>query len=64
MVYINCKTQYGVETVDMFETRREANKMVVEYNMSDPSHYYYYLSNRPTKEWRKDLETSKSSNPA
>ena len=39
-----------LETVDEFETRREARAMLTEYRMSDPSGSYY-LSSRPCKEW-------------
>jgi hypothetical protein len=51
MRYINIKTSYGVETIDQFETYKEALKMVKEYNLSDP-YNYYYISQRCTKEWR------------
>ena len=39
------------ETVDEFETRKEALEMVREYSMSDPS-AHYYLSSRPCRSWR------------
>lgn len=52
MKYINTKTSYGVETVDQFETYKEAKEMVKEYNLSD-SYNYYYISQRCTKEWSK-----------
>ena len=51
MTYINCRTQYGVETVDEFSTRKEARAMLKEYIMSAPG-MGYYLSQRCTKEWR------------
>lgn len=51
--YINIKSSFhGVETVDEFTTRKEANKMLREYQMADRSQYYY-TSQRSTKEWRK-----------
>ena len=39
-----------LETVDEFETRREARAMLTEYRMSDPSGSFY-LSSRPCKDW-------------
>ena len=53
MIYIQRKdTQFHtLETVDQFETRKEAHKMLVEYSMSDP-YAHYYLSQRACKEWR------------
>ena len=51
MTYINIKNNNEVETVDEFETRKEALKMVREYNTSD-SYNNYYVSSRCTKEWR------------
>lgn len=51
MVYINMKSSYGVETVDEFETMKEARAMVREYNLGD-SYNHYYTSSRSTKEWR------------
>lgn len=53
MVYINVKYNNTVETVDEFTTRKEALKMVKEYNLSD-RYSNYYISNRSTKEWRKN----------
>ena len=38
------------ETVDEFETRKEALEMVREYRVSDPS-ANFYLSTRPCKDW-------------
>lgn len=51
MTYINVKTSQGVETVDQFESRKEAGIVLKEYQMSDP-HNHYYLSERSTKAWR------------
>lgn len=51
MIYINMKQNNEVETVDEFETYKEAKAMVKEYNLSD-SYNNYYLSQRSTKEWR------------
>jgi len=41
-----------LETVDQFETRKEAREMLREYQLSDP-YATYYLSQRPCKEWNK-----------
>lgn len=51
MIYIQRKDKYGLETVDEFETRREARKMLAEYQFSDHS-AEYYLSERPCKAWK------------
>lgn len=40
-----------LETVDEFETRKEARAMLSEYCMADP-YAEYYLSSRPCKDWR------------
>jgi len=49
-IFIQRKDSQYLETVDQFETRREAIEMLAEYQMSDP-YGYYYLSSRPCKEW-------------
>ena len=51
MTYVNIKVEGVVETVDQFETYREARKVCKEYNFSD-STQTYYTSSRSTKEWR------------
>lgn len=51
MVYINRLGQGYRETVDQFETRKEARAMLVEYRLSDPSGHYY-LSQRCCKGWK------------
>ena len=48
--YIQRKDGRDLETVDEFETHKEAVAMVTEYRMSDPS-ARYYLSTRPCKSW-------------
>ena len=48
--YIQRKGEYQLETVDEFETRKEAREMVAEYRMSDPN-AHYYLSQRCCKDW-------------
>ena len=51
MKYIQRKDNNGIETVDEFETMKEARKMVKEYSISDYS-ADYYISQRPCKDWR------------
>ena len=50
MIYINMKQSGKVETVDQFETYREARAMLTEYRQAfhDAN---LYLSQRATKEW-------------
>jgi hypothetical protein len=49
--YIQRRDRNGVETVDEFDTRKEALAMVKEYRISDP-YANYYLSSRACKAWR------------
>lgn len=49
--YIQRKDSNGLETVDEFDTRKEARQMIKEYRMSDPS-AHFYLSSRCCKSWR------------
>ncbi len=49
-VYINRLGNGYRETVDEFETRKEARAMLIEYRMADPS-ANHYLSSRPCKGW-------------
>jgi len=51
MVYIQRKDSNGLETVDQFETRKEARAMIKEYALSDYS-AEYYLSTRACKDWQ------------
>lgn len=51
MTYIQRNGDGCLETVDEFETRKEARLMLVEYRISDPS-AQYYMSQRACKEWR------------
>ena len=53
MKYINMKGNYGIETVDEFETYREALKMLREYRIAD-DYNHYYISQRCTKDWKED----------
>ena len=49
--YIQRKDSRQLETVDEFETRKEAQAMLSEYRLSDPC-AMYYLSPRPCKAWK------------
>jgi len=55
MIYINRKDDFGnLETVDEFnQERKYAKEMLKEYRLSDPS-AYYYMSQRPCKDWQLD----------
>lgn len=49
--YIQRKDGKDLETVDEFETFKDAKAMVNEYRMSDKS-AEYYISSRACKAWR------------
>ena len=49
--YINLKGAYR-ETVDEFDTRKEAIAMLCEYRFAYPG-LNYYLSTRCCKDWKK-----------
>ena len=51
MKYIQRKEGRDVETVDEFETMKEAREMVKEYRISDNT-AHYYISSRCCKDWR------------
>lgn len=51
MFYIQRKDRRGLETVDEFETLKEARAMVKEYRASDSS-AWYYVSRRACKAWK------------
>ena len=51
MWYINIKTNGSVETVDEFETAKEARAMRIEYQMGDSTNLYY-LSKKCTLDWK------------
>jgi len=51
MKYINIKNNNGVETVDQFETKKEAAEMLLEYRKSD-SYNHYYISQKSTNNWK------------
>jgi len=55
MVYVQRKDSQQLETVDEFETYKEARKMVAEYRLSDPC-ADYYLSSRACRDWNKSEE--------
>ena len=40
----------GLETVDQFDSRKEARAMLVEYSLSDPA-ADYYISSRACRAW-------------
>jgi hypothetical protein len=51
MKYIQRKDESQLETVDEFETLKEAREMLKEYRLADPS-AAYYISSRPCKAWK------------
>ena len=51
MYYIQRRGDGYLETVDEFETLKEAKFMLAEYRMSDPT-AEFYISRRPCKAWR------------
>jgi hypothetical protein len=51
--FIQRKDRRELETVDEFETKKEALKMLKEYRMSDRT-VYFYISKRPCKHWIED----------
>jgi hypothetical protein len=55
MKYIQRKDKHGLETIDEFETMKEAREMVKEYRIADP-YAFYYVSSQPCKEWKEKGE--------
>lgn len=51
MVYIQRRGDGYLETVDEFDTWKEARAMLSEYQLSD-NYGFYYLSTRACKAWR------------
>lgn len=51
MLYIQRKDGRDLETVDEFQTRKEARAMLAEYRLSDSS-AEFYISQRCCKNWR------------
>ena len=53
MTYIIGKFENApVETIDAFDTHREALKMLTEYQLSFGRGWSLWVSTRPTKDWR------------
>lgn len=50
--YINERSRGLVETIDEFESHKEALKMLSEYRMAFSHGSDLYLSQRSTKDWR------------
>jgi hypothetical protein len=55
MTYIQRKDAQYRETVDEFESVREARAMLREYRLSDSS-AEFYLSSRACKDWRESKQ--------
>lgn len=53
--YIQRNGDGYLETVDEFETMREARAMLAEYRLADQS-ADYYLSSRACKDWRESSQ--------
>lgn len=51
MQYIQRKEGSSLETVDQFETYKEAKEMVYEYRLSD-RYANYYISQRACNNWK------------
>lgn len=51
MIYIQRRDSNYLETVDEFETWKEAKAMLTEYQLSDRA-ATYYLSSRPCNAWK------------
>lgn len=49
--YIQRRGNGYLETVDEFDTRKEANRMLTEYQMADPT-ADHYISSRCCANWR------------
>ena len=54
MTYLNIKDPYSkeIETIDQFETRKEARKMLKEYRLASSYYSGLYLSQRSTSDWK------------
>ena len=50
-LYIQRRDARYLETVDEFSTWKEARAMLAEYQLSDPS-AYYYISRRCCRAWK------------
>jgi len=52
MTYIQLKDRFGLETIDQFDTRKEARLMLKEYRMAFGNNgTILYLSNRACKSY-------------
>ena len=51
MTYIQFKSRFGLETIDQFDTRKEARKMLEEYRMAFGNESIVYLSSRACKDY-------------
>lgn len=49
--YIQRKDENSLETVDEFETRKEARINLAEYRLAD-QYAHFYMSSRACKAWR------------
>lgn len=56
--YVNRKDSLYLETVDEFETLKEAKEMVREYQFGDPAGRYY-VSSRCTRDWWEQREETR-----
>ena len=54
-MYINMKSNYGIETIDQADTLKESRYLLKEYRLSD-NYNHYYLSSRATKEYYNTLK--------
>lgn len=52
--YINQRYQGVVETVDEFDTHKEARETIKEYRASIGHGIEYWISNRACKQWHED----------
>ena len=52
MTYINIKEYGEVETLEQFESRKEARQVLNEYRCSNEWYANAYLSSRCTKDWK------------
>jgi len=59
MYYIQRKDNHCRETVDEFETRKEAIEMLAEYCLADRS-ALYYVSPRACKDWQEESHATTS----
>ena len=59
MIYINRRGQGYTETVDEFETRKEAREMIIEYRMADPS-ARFWMSQRCCRDWAEDIQEAQA----